>query len=322
MIGVDPPRGVYTPHHRHRHRAHRPRTSSTCSRTMLRTPSGVSYMLENRETMMQLFPELFQRIGCAPVENYPQLLRQTLAGGARRPAATATPTIAVLTPGIYNSRLFRARLPRRPDGRRAGRGPGPASSTDGTSTCARPQGRERDRRALPPRRRRLPRSADLQPGLRCSACRASWMSTAPAASRIANAPGTGIADDKAIYTYMPEIIEFYTGEKPILQNVPTWRCAEPDELSLRARASDRAGGQGSARLGRLRHAGRPDLDAGARSRTFRRQARWRGPTTTSRSRRWRSRPARPSSRRASRRAMSTCGPSCWSATASTSCRAG
>ena len=80
---------------------------------------------------------------------------------------------------------------------------------------------------------------------------------------LANAVGTGIADDKAIYSYMPEIVHFYLGEEPILKNVPTWRCREPDASGLRARASRRAGGQGGARLRRLRHAGRADRRQGA-----------------------------------------------------------
>ncbi len=74
---------------------------------------------------------------------------------------------------------------------------------------------------------------------------------------IANAPGTGIADDKAIYSYMPEIVEFYTGGKAILKNVPTWRCAEPDSAGLCAGTPVRTGGQGSTRVRGLRHAGGP-----------------------------------------------------------------
>ena len=74
---------------------------------------------------------------------------------------------------------------------------------------------------------------------------------------LANAVGTGIADDKAIYSYMPEIVKFYLGEEPILKNVPTWRCREPKDLVLRARQSRRTGRQGSPRLRRLRHADRP-----------------------------------------------------------------
>jgi uncharacterized circularly permuted ATP-grasp superfamily protein len=82
---------------------------------------------------------------------------------------------------------------------------------------------------------------------------------------IANAPGTGIADDKAIYSYMPDIVEFYTGEKAILKNVPTWRCSEPDALAYVLDTSRRTGGEGGARLGRLRHAGRAGrVEEGAR----------------------------------------------------------
>ena len=79
---------------------------------------------------------------------------------------------------------------------------------------------------------------------------------------LANAVGTGIADDKAVYSYMPEIVRFYLGEEPILKNVPTWRCREPDHLGLRARSSRRTRGEGGARLGRLRHAGRTERRQG------------------------------------------------------------
>ena len=75
---------------------------------------------------------------------------------------------------------------------------------------------------------------------------------------IVNAPGAGIADDKAIYSYIPEIIEFYTGRAPILKNVPTYNCRKPDELKYVLEHLAGAGREGSARLGRLRHAGRPD----------------------------------------------------------------
>ena len=78
---------------------------------------------------------------------------------------------------------------------------------------------------------------------------------------LANAVGTGIADDKAIYTYMPDIIRFYLGEEPLLKNVPTWRCREPDALEICARSPRRTGRQGGQRLGRLRHADRAACDA-------------------------------------------------------------
>src|ERR687887_381317 len=104
MIGMRPPAGVYT----HIIGVDIVRTGENEFYVLednARTPSGVSYMLENRETMMQLFPELFQQIKVRPVENYPQLLRQSLA--AVRPQSTkGAPTIAVLTPGSYNSAYF------------------------------------------------------------------------------------------------------------------------------------------------------------------------------------------------------------------------
>ena len=113
---------------------------------------------------------------------------------------------------------------------------------------------------------------------------------------IANAPGTGVADDKAIYSFMPEIVEFYTGEKPLLPNVQTWRCADPDSLKYVLDHLARAGGQGSPRLGRLRHADRPRREQ-ARARRVPRQAASPIRPTTSPSRRWRCRPARSSPRR-------------------------
>ena len=104
MIGVRPPGGVYT----HIIGTDIVRTGEDQFFVLednARTPSGVSYMLENRETMMQLFPELFEKINVRPVENYPQLLRQSLS--AVKPAnVTGMPTVAVLTPGSYNSAYF------------------------------------------------------------------------------------------------------------------------------------------------------------------------------------------------------------------------
>ena len=75
---------------------------------------------------------------------------------------------------------------------------------------------------------------------------------------IANAPGTGVADDKAIYSFMPDIVEFYTGEKPLLPNVQTWRCADDDSLAYVLEKPRRTGGEGGSRFGRLRNADRPD----------------------------------------------------------------
>ena len=109
---------------------------------------------------------------------------------------------------------------------------------------------------------------------------------------LANAVGTGIADDKAVYSYMPEIVKFYLGEEPILKNVPTWRCREPKDLAYVLDNLERAGGEGSARLRRLRDADRSLLVFHAgRARRFRRQAQGRPRETASPNPRSSSRPA-------------------------------
>ena len=133
---------------------------------------------------------------------------------------------------------------------------------------------------------------------------------------IANAPGTGIADDKAIYSYMPEIVEFYTGRKAILDNIQTWRCSEPDSLKYVLEHLDELVVKevhGSGGYGMLvgPAASKKECEAFAKKLAA-------DPATTSRSRRSRFRPARSSPKPAWRRAMSTCGPSCWSPIASRS----
>jgi uncharacterized circularly permuted ATP-grasp superfamily protein len=192
-----------------------------------RTPSGVSYMLENRETMMAMFPELFSQVAVRPVSDYPRRLARSLAACAPD-CAGERPVVAVLTPGIFNSAYFEhafladqmgAELVegsdlRVVDGRIAMR----------TTTGYRPVDviyRRVDDDFLDP----LSFNADSVLGV------AGIMDIYRAGRiTIANAPGTGIADDKAIYSFMPEIVEFYTGEKPLLSNVPTWRCSEPEAL--------------------------------------------------------------------------------------------
>ena len=193
-----------------------------------RTPSGVSYMLENRETMMQLFPELFQQVKVRPVENYPQLLRQSLAAVAPA-SAKAAPTIAVLTPGIFNSAYFEHAFLADQMGVELVEG-SDLTIEDGKVVMRTTQGyrpidvlyRRVDDAYLDPLTFR-PDSTLGVPGI-MDVYRAGNIT-------IANAPGTGIADDKAIYSYMPEIVEFYTGRKAILENVPTWRCSEPSSLA-------------------------------------------------------------------------------------------
>jgi uncharacterized circularly permuted ATP-grasp superfamily protein len=193
-----------------------------------RTPSGVSYMLEDREAMMHLFPELFASQRIAPVDSYPALLRKSLESVAP-PACKAEPTIVVLTPGIHNSAFFEHAFLADEMGAELCEG-GDLFVSDGylyMRTTQEPKRvdvvyRRIDDSFLDPLAFR-PDSTIGVPGL-FDLYRAGRVT-------IVNAPGTGIADDKSIYTYIPDVIEFYTGEKPLLKNVPTWRCADPTSLT-------------------------------------------------------------------------------------------
>jgi uncharacterized circularly permuted ATP-grasp superfamily protein len=226
MIGVRPPKGVYT----HIIGVDIVRISENEFYVLednARTPSGVSYMLENRETMMQLFPELFQRVKVRPVENYPQLLRQSL-GAVKPDNVRDAPCIAVLTPGSYNSAYFEHAFLADQMGVELVEGQD-LRVVDGHVAMRTTEGykqidvlyRRVDDAFLDPLTFR-PDSTLGVPGI-MDVYRSGNIT-------IANAPGTGIADDKAIYSYMPEIVEFYTGRKAILGNIPTWRCSEPDSL--------------------------------------------------------------------------------------------
>ncbi len=193
-----------------------------------RTPSGVSYMLENREIMMRLFPELFSRHRVSPVENYPDELLATLKSVAPR-TASADPTVALLTPGIYNSAYYEHSFLADKLGIELVEGrdvvvKGQVAYMRTTEGLKRIDViyRRIDDDFLDPLAFR-PDSALGVPGL---------MSVYQAGNlTLANAVGTGIADDKAVYSYMPEIVKFFLGEEPILKNVPTWRCREADHLT-------------------------------------------------------------------------------------------
>ncbi|KQT86406.1 hypothetical protein ASG48_06390 [Aurantimonas sp. Leaf443] len=193
-----------------------------------RTPSGVSYMIENRETMMQMFPELFARNRVRPVETYPQTLRRSLEAVAP-PACDGVPTIAVLTPGIHNSAYYEHAFLADQMGVELIEG-SDVREIDGRIQMRTTKGyqpidvlyRRVDDAYLDPKVFR-PESLLGIPGI-MGVYKSGGIT-------IANAPGTGIADDKAIYSYMPEIVEFYTGEKALLENVPTHRCAEADTLA-------------------------------------------------------------------------------------------
>lgn len=226
MVGVNPPGDIYT----HIVGTDLVRTGPDeffVLEDNARTPSGVSYMLENRETMLKMFPELFSRVGVETIGDYPKLLRQSLAASAP-PACEGKPTIAVLTPGIHNSAYYEhaflademgVELVEGHDlrvikGRIAMR-----------TTCGYEPidvlYRRVDDAYLDPLNFN-PESMLGVPGI-FDIYRAGGIT-------IANAPGTGICDDKALYSYMPEIVNFYTGQKPLLKNVETWRCSEPDSL--------------------------------------------------------------------------------------------
>ena len=190
----------------------------------LRVPSGVSYMLSNRKMMMRLFPDLFRRYKVRPVEHYPALLLQTL----RDAADVVEPTVVVLTPGRHNSAYFEHAFLAQQMGVELVEGRD-LFVKDGyvfMRTTSGPQRvdviyRRLDDAFLDPLAFR-PDSLLGVPGL-LAVYRLGRVV-------ISNAVGTGVADDKSIYPYVPEMVRFYLGEEPILKNVPTWQCRKPDDL--------------------------------------------------------------------------------------------
>ncbi len=193
-----------------------------------RTPSGVSYMLDNREVSHLLFPDLIARHRIRPVESYADELLAVLESLAPRNARDK-PTIAVLTPGSFNSAFYEHSFLADKLGVELVEGRDLFVRDDELfmRTTEGPKRvdvlyRRVDDDFLDPLTFR-PDSMLGVPGL--FSCYRSGSLT------LANAVGTGIADDKAIYSYMPDIVRFYTGEDPILGNVPTWRCREPAALS-------------------------------------------------------------------------------------------
>ncbi|MGF6860664.1 putative circularly permuted ATP-grasp superfamily protein [Rhodobacteraceae bacterium MBR-64] len=192
-----------------------------------RTPSGVSYMLENREIMMRMFPDLFRGNRIEPVDRYPQALRRTLASVAPQ-KCDRDPTIVILTPGHFNSAYYEHSF--LADLMGVELVEGQDLFVEGEFVWMRTT---RGPKRVDVIYRRLddafidplcfrPDSLLGVPGL-MDVYRSGGVS-------IASAPGAGVADDKAIYCYVPEMIRFYLGEEPILKNVPTWQCANPDDL--------------------------------------------------------------------------------------------
>lgn len=192
----------------------------------LRTPSGVSYMLENRRTMMRLFPELFALHTVEPVEHYPQMLLDTLRESA--PAYVDNPAIVVLTPGAYNSAYFEHAFLASQMGVELVEGQDlfVDQSKVYMHTTEGPQQvhviyRRVDDDFLDPLAFRADSMLGV-PGL-FEAYRSGHVA-------LATGVGTGVADDKSTYSFVPEMIRFYLGESPLLSNVPTWRLSETDDL--------------------------------------------------------------------------------------------
>jgi uncharacterized circularly permuted ATP-grasp superfamily protein len=192
----------------------------------LRVPSGVSYMLEDRKMMMRLFPELFSQNRVAPVAHYPDLLLETLRQMA--PPATADPTVVVLTPGMYNAAYFEHAFLAQQMG---------VELVEGQDLFVKDNFVYMRTTRGPKRVDVIYRRVDddhLDPlafkpksTLGCAGLLNVYRSGNVS---LCNAIGTGVADDKSIYPYVPKMIEFYLGEKPILKNVPTYMCRNDDDL--------------------------------------------------------------------------------------------
>ncbi|KAB0583092.1 circularly permuted type 2 ATP-grasp protein [Ideonella dechloratans] len=229
MMGVDVPRELYS------HiagidivRAANPDGSGSyyVLEDNLRVPSGVSYMLENRKMMMRLFPELFSDHRVAPVAHYPDLLLETLRSVA--PGGVNDPTVVVLTPGMYNSAYFEHAFLAQQMGVELVEGQD-LYVKDGFVFMRTTQGPKR----VDVIYRRLdddfldPKVFRKDSTLGCAGLVEAYKA---GNVTLSNAIGTGIADDKSIYPYVPKMIEFYLGEKPILNNVPTYLCRVEDDL--------------------------------------------------------------------------------------------
>lgn len=193
----------------------------------LRVPSGVSYMVEDRKMMMRLFPDLFQRYRVAPVEHYPDLLLECLK--SVKPEGIKKPNVVVVTPGMFNSAYFEHTYLAQQMG---------VELVEGKDLFVKDEEVFMRTTRGPERVDVIYRRIDddfLDPlAFRSdSALGVAGLLNAYRAGNItlANAIGTGIADDKSIYPYVPDMIEFYLGEKPILNNVPTYQCRKAEDLA-------------------------------------------------------------------------------------------
>ena len=214
----------------------------------LRVPSGISYVLENRRVMKSTFPEIFQTMAIQPIDDYPSYLLETLLNLA--PPQLPDPTVVVLTPGIFNSAYFEHSFLAQQMGVELVEGRD-LVVVDGYLQMKTTKGLRRvdvvyrrvDDDFLDPEVFR-PDSLLGVPGL-VEVYREGRVA-------LANAPGTGVADDKVVYAYVPEMIAYYLGEDPILSNVPTYLCWRDGDRQyvlqhldqLVVKAANEAGGYG------------------------------------------------------------------------------
>ena len=194
----------------------------------LRVPSGVSYMIENRVITKKVFPELLQDLDVLPVDDYPAHLFEMLASIA--PESSETPRIAVLTPGIYNSAYFEHAFLAQQIGAELVEGADLVVLDDDCVYMRTINGLERvdviyrriDDKFIDPEVFRKDSVLGVKGLMR------AWKSGNVG---LANAPGSGVADDKVVYAYVPEMIRYYLNEEPVLPNVPTYLCSDPEQLS-------------------------------------------------------------------------------------------
>jgi len=189
----------------------------------LRVPSGVSYMLENRKVTKRVFPELFESENMRPIGEYTSHLFDTLASLSPRPLDY--PEVVVLTPGIYNSAYFEHSYLAQQMGAELVEGSDLVVGDDGFVYMRTIAGLER----VDVIYRRIddmfldPDVFNPESHLGVRGLMRAWQEGKVA---LANAPGAGVADDKAVYTYVPDLIRYYLDEEPILRNVETYRCGE------------------------------------------------------------------------------------------------
>ncbi len=192
-----------------------------------RTPSGVSYMIENREIMMRMFPELFQSLKIEPVENYPEILLDTLKSLTPK-KCSKEPNIVILTPGPLNSAYYEHSFLADMMGVELVQG-SDLYVDNGITYMKTTKGKEKvdiiyrriDDQFIDP----ITFNKNS-----CIGVAGLFDSYKAGNVNICSAPGSGIADDKAVYTYMPQIIKFYLGENPVIDNIETWRCSEKKDL--------------------------------------------------------------------------------------------